>query len=94
MKNIQEFHPRVEKNTWARLSQNLVWFPNRNVYVMPFLKIPHQYNIERFHMHDVTGAILVFQNNETVAILVFQTNHVGVELFTYTNNFFCSHKFA
>ena len=83
MKNIQEFHPRVEKNTWARLSQNLVWFPDRNVYVMPFPKIPHQYNIERFHMHDVT-----------VAILVFQTNHVGVELFTYTNNFFCSHKFA
>ena len=70
MKNIQEFHPRVEKNTWARLSQNLVWFPDRNVYVMPFLKIPHQYNIERFHMHDVTGAILVFQ-----------TNLVGVEIF-------------
>ena len=90
MKNIQEFHPRVEKNTCARLSQNLVW----NVYVMLLLKIPHQYNIERFHMHDVTGAILVFQNNETVAILVFQTNLVGVELFTYTNNFFCSHKFA
>ena len=50
---------------------------------MLFLKIPRQYNIERFHMHDVTGAILVFQ-----------TNLVGVELFTYTNNFFCSHKFA
>ena len=83
MKNIQEFHPRVEKNTCARLSQNLVWFPDRNVYVMLFLKIPRQYNIERFHMHDVTGAILVFQ-----------TNLVGVELFTYTNNFFCSHKFA
>ena len=83
MKNIQEFHPRVEKNTSARLSQNLVWFPDRNVYVMLFLKIPRQYNIERFHMHDVTGAILVFQ-----------TNLVGVELFTYTNNFFCSHKFA
>ena len=72
MKNIQEFHPRVEKNTWARLSQNLVWF----------------------HMYDVTGAILMFQNNEAVAILVFQTNFVRVELFTYTNNFFCSHKFA
>ena len=70
MKNIQEFHPRVEKNTCARLSQNLVWFPDRNVYVMLFLKIPRQYNIERFHMHDVTGAILVFQ-----------TNLVGVEIF-------------
>ena len=45
-------------------------------------------------MYDVTGAILMFQNNEAVAILVFQTNFVRVELFTYTNNFFCSHKFA
>ena len=40
---------------------------------MLFLKIPRQYNIERFHMYDVTGAILMFQNNEAVAILVFQT---------------------
>ena len=28
--------------------------------------------------HDVTAAILVFQNNETAAMLVFQTNPVGV----------------
>ena len=27
-------------------------------------------------------------------MLVFQTNPVGVELFSYVNNFFCSHKFA
>ena len=33
-----------------------------------------------------------FQNNETAAILVFQTNPVGVGLFSYKNNFFCSHK--
>ena len=44
--------------------------------------------------HDVTAAILVFQNNETAAMLVFQTNPVGVELFSYANAFFCSHKFA
>ena len=44
--------------------------------------------------HDVTAAILVFQNNETAAMLVFQTSPVGVELFSYANSFFCSNKFA
>ena len=44
--------------------------------------------------HDVTGAILVSQNNEMVAMLVYQTNPVGVELFSYVNNFFCFNKFA
>ena len=38
--------------------------------------------------HDVTVAILVFQNNEMVAILVFQTHPVGVGLFSYVKNFF------
>ena len=41
-----------------------------------------------------TAAILVFQNNETAAMLVFQTKPVGFGLFSYVNNFFCSHKFA
>ena len=44
--------------------------------------------------HDITAAILVSQNNETVAILVFQTSPVGGELFSYVNDFFCSNKFA
>ena len=48
----------------------------------------------RAFSHDVTAAILVFQNNETAAILVFQTNPVGVGLFSYVKNLFCSHKFA
>ena len=34
-------------------------------------------------MHDVTSAILVFQNNQTAAILVFQTSPVGAEPFSY-----------
>ena len=38
--------------------------------------------------HDVTEAILVFQNYETAAMLVFQTNPVGVEHFYYVNDFF------
>ena len=50
--------------------------------------------IYRALSHDVTAAILVFQNNETAAILVFQTNPVGVGLFSYVKNLFCSHKFA
>ena len=48
--------------------------------------------IERFH--DVTMAILVFQNNETVAMLVFQTSPEGAEPFSYVRTFFCSGKFV
>ena len=48
----------------------------------------------RAFSHDVTTAILVFQNNETAAKLVYQVDSVGVELFSYANAFFCSNKFA
>ena len=49
----------------------------------------------RVFSHDVTATILVSQNNETAAMLVSsQTNPLGVELFSYTNAFFCSNKFA
>ena len=43
------------------------------------------YQPYRAFSHDLTAAILVFQNNETAAMLVFQTNSVGVELFSYVN---------
>ena len=48
----------------------------------------------RAFSHDVTAAILVFQNNKTAATLVSQTNPVGVELFSYVKAFFCSNKFV
>jgi hypothetical protein len=48
----------------------------------------------RAFSHDVTAAVLVFQNNETAAMLAFQTNPVGVQLFSYVNTFFCSEKFV
>ena len=48
----------------------------------------------RAFLHDVTAAILVFQNNETTAMLVYQDNPVGIELFSYVNAFFCSNKLA
>ena len=51
-------------------------------------------SIYRAFSHDVTTAILVFQNNKTAAMLVFQTNPVGVELFSYVNASFCFNKFA
>ena len=51
-------------------------------------------HVYRVFAHDVTVAILVSHNNKTVAMLVSQTNPVGVELFSYANAFFCSHKFA
>ena len=54
--------------------------------VVTFIR-PH-----RTYAHDVTAAILVFQNNETAAMLVNQTNPVGVELFSFVNTFFCSNK--
>ena len=41
------------------------------------------------YSHDVTAAILVFQNNKTAAMLVYQDNPVGIELFSYVNAFFC-----
>ena len=44
--------------------------------------------------HDVTAAILVFQNNETAAILVYPENPLGVEFFCHVNAFFCSNKLA
>ena len=36
-------------------------------------------NFYRSFSHDVTAAILVYQNNETAAILVYQTNPVGIK---------------
>ena len=48
----------------------------------------------RVFSYDVTAAILVSQNSEMAALLVSQINPVGVELFSYTNAFFCSNRFA
>ena len=48
----------------------------------------------RAFSHDVTAAILVFQNNETAAMLVYQTSPEGVELFSYVNTSLCFSKFA
>ena len=46
----------------------------------------------RAFSHDVTAAILVFQDNETAAMLVYPENPLGVELFSHVNVFFCSNK--
>ena len=37
----------------------------------------------RAFLHDVTAAILVFQNNETAAMLVFQTNPMKRRTISY-----------
>ena len=45
--------------------------------------------------HDVTGSILVSQNNEMAAMMVFQTNPVRVELSSYvTLSFVPKRSFA
>ena len=48
----------------------------------------------RAFSHDVTAAILVFQNNETAAMLMYQQNPLGVERFSRVNALFCSNKLA
>ena len=47
----------------------------------------HSNNVFQYRAfsHDVTAAILVFQNNETAAMLVYQENPLGVELFSHVN---------
>ena len=45
--------------------------------------------------HDVTPAMLMFQNHGTAAMLSrYQTNPVGVQLFSCVNTFFCFNTFA
>ena len=51
-------------------------------------------DLNRVFSQDVTAVILVFENNETAAMLVYQDNPVGIELFSYVKDFFCSNKLA
>ena len=39
--------------------------------------------------HDVTAAMLVFQNKGMAAMMVYQTNPLRFELYFYANTFFC-----
>ena len=39
--------------------------------------------------HDVTAAMLVFQNKEMGDMRMYQTNPPGTELYFYANTFFC-----
>ena len=48
----------------------------------------------RAFSHDVTAAILVFQNNEKAAMLVYLENPLGFELFSHVNAFFCSNEYV
>ena len=43
----------------------------------------------RAFSHDVTAAMLVYQNKETVTILMYQANPLGIEMYFYANTFFC-----
>ena len=52
------------------------------------MKISKSIVWDRAFSHDVTAAILVFQNNGTAAMLVYQDNPVGVELFSYVKTSF------
>ena len=69
------------------------WPHNLSKYDSP-TKSPLRETYRAFS-HDVTAAILVFQNNETAAMLVYEENPLGVELLnSYVNAFFCPNKFA
>ena len=43
----------------------------------------------RSFSHDVTAAMLVYQNKGMAAILVYKANPLGIELYFYANTFFC-----
>ena len=76
-----------------RLAFDSKWKFNLNAQLL-YGTISFQKVVYRVFSHDFTVATLVSQNNEMAAMLVYQTNPVGVELFSYTNFFFCSIKFA
>ena len=44
--------------------------------------------LNRAFLHDVTAAMLLFQNKEMAAMMVYQTNSPGIELYFYANTFF------
>ena len=96
--SVQTFLYRLGK-FWYSLTQ--LWTKmmslKRNNYwlwLKDAILIQSDTNNVRPFSHDVMPAVLVFQNNKTAAMLVFQTNPVGVGLFSYVNDLFCSNKFA
>ena len=64
---------------------SLVRFRTRS-FDSTFCEFADQY---RAFSHDVTTAMLVFENKGTAAILVYQANPLGIELYFYANTFFC-----
>ena len=50
---------------------------------------PEKWSLNRAFSHDVTVAMLVFQNKEMAAMMVYRTNPLGTELYFYANSFFC-----
>lgn len=51
------------------------------------------FNRYREFSHEVTAAILRFQNNE-MAALMYKANPVEVKLFSHVNAFICSNNYA
>ena len=76
------------ESVFKTLSKKCIWLESF------YLKEETEHKAYRAFSHDVTVAILVFQNNETAAMLVYQTSPMGVELFSYVNTFFCFSNFA
>ena len=64
------------------------------LFLRNWIEVKLQCKVNRAFSHDVTAAILVFQNNETATMLVYQENPLGVELLSHVNAFFCSNKLA
>ena len=85
------FRPAYCLVTYGRFRVTLNNFPPK-IYLF-LLDIEQEISI-RAYSHDVTAAMLVFQNNETAPMLVYQENPLGVELFSHVNALFCSNKFA
>ena len=75
----------VKKKTRKRLRARYI--ENRLFLLVKSNNAPYFYN--RAFSHDVTAAMLVFQNKEMPAMMVYQTNPPGIELYFYANTFFC-----
>ena len=74
----------VEKNG----SQNILKGLNFVLWSWVFLAHNQRASNGSFS-HDVTAAMLVYQNKGTAAILVYKDNPLGIELYFYANTFFC-----
>ena len=91
--NIAPFNIKMIKSALHELNMNLnlhefTW-NTRFTIINTFTNHFNNNCINRAFSHDITAAMLVYQNKGTATILVYQANPLGIELFFSANTFFC-----